>query len=155
MFDAPVDAWYVWLGVATVSIAALGVVLALPAAAPPNASAAAAAIDDVATSPPGSTGTHQLTADEIRLDERRVGLRGPGGSASASVAFGPITPTASSRALERVRTGAPPAAVFEGPDALERTAANAREAGTGWRRAPDRVTIRRIQWEGVDVLLVG
>lgn len=37
MFEVPVDALYAWLGVAAVSVAVLGVVVALPTTAPPDA----------------------------------------------------------------------------------------------------------------------
>ena len=40
MFEAPLDAWYVWLGLAAVSATAVGVVAGLPAAPPPDAAGA-------------------------------------------------------------------------------------------------------------------
>nr|WP_225333604.1 hypothetical protein [Halomicrobium urmianum] len=60
MFDVPVDAWYVWLGVAAASVTALGTVAALPSGTPPDAAAAADAIDRVAAGPPGSSGVRAL-----------------------------------------------------------------------------------------------
>lgn len=155
MFDAPVDAWYVWLGVGAVSLAAFGVAAGLPTAAPPDATAAADAVDAVATSPPGSTTTHDLDATQLRVDRGRIGLRGPGGSAHAAVAFGPVTPADTDDRLESVLDGRVPSAVFDGPDAMTAAAETAREDGTEWRRAPDELTVRRVAWEGIDVLLVG
>lgn len=155
MLGPPVDAWYTWLGVATVSAAALTVVLGVPATAPPDATAAADAIDEVATSPPGATATHPLGAEQLRLDRRRIGLRGPGGAAHAALAFGPMTPALADERLAAVLRGSPPSTAFEHPATLARVAESARAAAPSWRRAPDRLRIRRVGWEGVNVLLVG
>jgi hypothetical protein len=155
MLGTPVGAWYVWLGVGAVSVATLGVALGLPAAAPPDANGVADAIDEVATSPPGSTATRGLDADRLRLGPHRIGLRGPGGSAHASVAFGPMSPATTDERLDRVLGGAAPASVFDGSVAMGHAVADAREDGTTWRRAPDRLRIRHVRWEGIDVVLVG
>jgi hypothetical protein len=155
MFDAPIDAWYVWLGVSVVSLATFGVAVGLPSAAPPPATAVADAIDEVATSPPGSTDTHKIDADELWLDRRQVGLRGPGGTAHASVVFGPITPAVTDDRLERVLQGASPSATFDSPVAFDRSTTEARQDATDWRPAPERLVIRRVTWEGTDVVLVG
>lgn len=155
MFDTPADAWYVWLGVSVVSLATLGVVVGLPTAAPPAATAAADAIDEVATSPPGSTTTHSIDADGIRLDRRQLGLRGPGGTAHASVVFGSITPAVTDERLERVGDGARPSDVFDSPTEFERSVTAARQSASDWQPAPDRLVVRRVSWEGVDVVLVG
>ena len=37
MFDAPVDAWYVWVGLAVASLALFGTAGSLPSTAPPDA----------------------------------------------------------------------------------------------------------------------
>ncbi len=154
MFDTPIDAWYVWFGVGTASVAALGVVLGLPAAAPPDATGAADAVDAVASAPPGATTTHDLDATEYRIDRHRIALRTAGGTAGAAFAYGPVTPAPDGR-LARLRDGAAPSAVFDSPAALATTAGAARARNGTWRPAPDELRVRRVEWGEVDVTLVG
>lgn len=155
MFDAPIEDWYVWLGVAAVSVAVLGVAIGLPSATPPRATAAADAIDRVAASPAGATGSHSLRAQEIKLDSKRVSLRGRGGTAHAEVAFGPVTPARANNRLQRVLAGTPPAAVFASREEFATAVSAARERRPTWRPVPSSLEIRRVSWEGEDVLLVG
>lgn len=155
MFDAPLEDWYVWVGVAAVSLAVLGVAVSLPSAAPPKAAAVADAIDRVATSPTGSTGVHEIRAEEIKLDRTRVSLRDDGGTAHAEVAFGPVTPAGNDERLEAVLAGERPRDVFESPEHFAVTAKESRTEAGGWRAAPQTLEIRRVSWEGIDVLLVG
>lgn len=155
MFDAPIEDWYVWLGVATVSVAVLGVVVGFPASAPPRAAAVADAVDRVATSPDGATATYEVRAEAIEIDRRRIRLRGDGGTARASVAFGPMTPAAGDERLKRVLAGERPGSVFDSPDAFGDAAANARDRSAEWRTAPQTLRVRRVSWEGIDVVLVG
>lgn len=155
MFDAPFEDWYVWLGVAAVSVAVLGVALALPTAAPPKAAAVADAVDRVAASPPGSTTTTRVRADAIRIDRRRISLRGAGGTAHAVVAFGPVTPATADDAIADVLRGERPASAFDSPAAFADAAASARNRSVTWRPAPETIRVRHVSWEGVDVVLVG
>lgn len=155
MFDAPIENWYVWLGVAAVSVAVLGVAVGLPSAAPPKAAAVADAVDRVATSPPGSTGSHEFRAEEIRIDRARIGLRGPGGTTHAEVAFGPMTPAMSDGRLEAVLDGRHPEEVFQSSADFATVTEEVTGRSVTWKRAPDTLEVRRVSWEGVDVLLVG
>lgn len=155
MFDPPVEDWYVWLGVSAVSVAVLGVVLGFPAAAPPKATALADAVDRVAASPPGSTTEYRVRAEAINVDRRRIGLRGEGGTTRATVAFGPVTPAHGDRRLAAVIGGEHPSDAFDSPTAFADAAASARNRSATWRPAPRTIRVRRVTWEGVDVLLVG
>lgn len=154
MFLVPVDAWYVWIGVATVSITVFGVAVGLPSAAPPDATATARAVDAVAVGPTGAQGSHELRAGQINLGSVRVGLAGPGGRAHATFAY-PVTPAVADSRLERVTAGEPPAAVFDSSEAFATAIESARQADVGWRPAPDRLTIRRVAWGDVNATLVG
>nr|WP_254662839.1 hypothetical protein [Haladaptatus sp. W1] len=78
MFDAPLDAWYVWLGVTVVSFAVLGVAIELPTAPPPNAASVADTVDSVAGCTYTATAEHPLSARKIKLGPRRLGLNGKG-----------------------------------------------------------------------------
>lgn len=155
MFDVPVDAMYVWYGVAMVSVVALGVVLGLPDATAPDATAAVRAIDAVAVSPPGSQANFRLSAKRIRLSPHRLGLAGPGGQAHAAFAYGPVTPAFVNSRLEHVLFGGRPRTVFESPSAFARAIRNAQNVKPTWRPAPDRLHVRRVSWEDVNATLVG
>jgi len=154
MFDAPVDTWYLWLGVATASLLVLGVAMSLPASAPPNAARAAATVDAVAASPHNATGEHPLGAEEIDLGSSRLALRDAGGTDHAQFAA-PVTPVRPGTDLAAVLEGTPPGRVFEHPRAFRAAAGRARNGSHGWRSAGDRLVVRRVVWGGVDVTLAG
>jgi hypothetical protein len=154
MFDVPIDAWYLWLGLAAASVAVFGVAAQLPTEPPPDATAAANAVDVVASSPHPASLTYPLTADESRLGPERIALRTEDGTARASFAYGPVTSVQDGTLLWEVLRGARPSHVFESPAALERAATAARESPAKWRPADDHLRVRRISWEGVDVTLV-
>lgn len=155
MFDVPVDALYVWLGVATASLVAFGVAVALPAASPPDAAGAARAADAVAVGPPGAEGSHALAAERIELGPHRVGLAGPGGRAHATFSYGPVTPASGDGRLERVLGGERPHAVFDSRSAFATAVRPPAEPDPEWEPAPDRLRIRRVSWGEVNATLVG
>jgi hypothetical protein len=155
MFDAPVDTWYLWLGVATASALAFGVAAALPATVPPDAQRAAATVDAVATSPHNATGEHGLDATAVKFGSQRIALRNDGGTAHAAYAYGPVTPTRNGTKLAAVLRGSPPAGVFPNATAFRAAAADARNRTRAWRETDGLLVARRVTWEGVDVTLVG
>ena len=153
VFDAPLDAWYVWIGLAVASSTAFGVAGALPAGPPPDAAGAATTVDGVAASPHAAVGSHPLpNADAVRVGGDTLSVRGPGGTAHADLGYGPVTPATG--ALEGVLRGEPPEGAFDSPAEFRRAAAAARAADPAWR-STDRLFVRRVSWEGVDVVLVG
>jgi hypothetical protein len=153
MFDTTVDTLYVWVALSAVSLAVLGIVLGLPTGAPPDAAETATTIDEVATSPPGSVATRDIDAAEWTLTNRRVGLRADGGTAHQTL-LRPVVPVVDGPLVSVLR-GTDPAAAFESPAAFERAVETARTTDTRWRPAPERITVRRVAWGGVDVTLVG
>ena len=155
MFDAPADTRYLYLGVATASTLAVGVALALPTTVPPDATRAAATVDHVATSPYDATGAAPLDATAVDLGPSRITLRNDGGTVGATFAAGPVTPVGERSRLQRVLDGTPPSTVFDDPTAFREAAATARNRTGGWRDADERLRVRRVTWEGVDVTLVG
>jgi hypothetical protein len=156
MFDTPIDAWYVWLGLSAASLAVLGVATSLPAAPAPDAAGAAETVDRIAAAEYEATATRALRAREIRLGSRRIGLRSEVGTAHATFAFR-IVPVDGAARLDRLLHGAPPRGVFASRAAFERAVVAARqsEAGTRWRPAGRALVVRRLSWAGVDVTLVG
>jgi len=154
MFDVPVDAIYVWLGVAAVSVVTLGVVVAFPTTAPPQPTTVADAVDRIAVEPAGAHTTVRIEATEMRLGSQRIALRNDGGSASAAFAYGPVTPAVDDDRLELLLYGHPPAGAFESVAAFRDAVEDARTTSE-WRPAPETIEVRRIHWEGTDVTLVG
>ncbi|MGQ3328571.1 DUF7283 family protein [Halorubrum sp. FL23] len=162
MFETHLDATYAWLGLALVSVAAVGVVAALPASPPPDASGVAHTIDSVAAGEHPATAEHGLAADRIRLTDRSVALGGEGGAAREPLRASRITPVPAERhgasdadGLRRVLGGVPPDAAFDDPEAFAAAAERARARDDEWRPAPDRLTVRRVHYGGVRVTLVG
>ncbi len=161
MFDAPLDATYAWLGVALVSVVTAGVAATLPASPPPDVAGAAHTIDSVADGDHPATAEHGLTADRIRLTDRTVALGSNGEVAHTTLVAPRITPVPSSEShrdageLRRVLHGAPPDRVFDDPEALSTAADRARTADHDWRAAPNRLTVRRVHYDDVQVTLVG
>lgn len=154
MFDAPVEAWYVWLGLAAVSGAAVAVAGAMPAAPPPDAAGAANAVDRVAAGQYPTAEEYALPAtSEVRVGSDSLSLRGAGGAAHAGLAY-PVTPAGDDDRLEAVLGGDPPDGQFASPGDLADAAAAARASEPTWRSA-DRLVVRRVAWEEIDVVLVG
>jgi hypothetical protein len=156
MLGTPADSWYVWLGLATVSVAVLGTATGLPTAAPPDPTPVARTVDAVASSPRPATAEHPLEATAVRVDPDGISLRTDGGSARESLAYGPVTPVPPDASpLRAILTGDRPGRVLGSPTALAGRAAAARHTDPDWRPAPDKLLVRRVIWRGVDVTLVG
>lgn len=154
MFDAPVDSWYLWVGLASASVLLFGVAAGLPTAPPLNAAAVADTVDTVAASPHTATATRSLAADEIRLGPNRVALRGDGGTAHAMFVYGPIVPVVDGTLLWEAVQGAPPDHLFESPENFRRAVTKARNREVRWRPTAEQLTVRTVTWEGTDVTLV-
>lgn len=155
MFGAPIDAWYVWIGLVAVGGAAVGVAGALPAAVPPDASGAARTVDGVAASDHAAVGRHPLSnADSIRLGSDSVSLRGPGGTEHAAFGYGPVTPVPPDSKLRELLEGHPPESVFDTRGAFEAAVERAAAGEPDWRRA-ESLTARRVRWGETDAVLVG
>ncbi|MBX0293472.1 DUF7283 family protein [Haloarcula nitratireducens] len=155
MLETHAETPFVWVALAAVSVAVLGVVVESPSTAPPDAAATAATVDEIATSPPGSVATRDLTATEWTLTSRQVGLRADGGTAHATF-LRSVVPAVEGR-LAAALDGRRPSELFGSPAGFRRAVERA-ETGTAageWRPAPERVTVRRVAWGGVDVTLVG
>jgi hypothetical protein len=155
MFDVPVDAWYVWVGLVVASVALLGVVTSFPTAPPPDAAGVAAAVDRTAGARYDATAEHPIDADAVRIRPRGVDLRNDAGTTHAAFAFDEVTPVVRGTRLHAVLFGAPAASRFTSPTELAAAAATAREREPTWRRVDGPVVVRHLTWEGTDVTLVG
>lgn len=155
VFDVPIDAWYTWLGVAVVSVLALGTAVSVPTAPPPDAAAAADAVDRTATSQYDATAEIPVGADELRIDPHRIGLRNNAGTAHASFIYGPVTPVTADSRLDAVLHGAAPSQQFESARELRSARASTDADSARWRSTDGVVLVRHVSWAGVDVTLVG
>lgn len=153
MFDASIDAWYVWIALAATSVVLYGLALALPAAPSPAAATVADEVDTVAVSEHGDTSTQSVAADEIRLGPHRVSLRGDGGVSHASFAYGPVTPVRADPLLAVVH-GTSPADAFDDSASFERAVDRAQDRSPTWRSTDGEMRVRSVSWEGVDATLV-
>lgn len=159
MFDTAVESTYVWLGLTVVSAGIFGLALEVPTAPPPDATPVARTVDSVAASPHEATASQPLEARQIRLGSQRVGLRGPGGDAHASFAYGPVVPVLDTGGdRDRLRTilrGVPPSRVFPRPGRFERVLERSQTHDPAWQPAPESLTVRRVSWGDVNATLVG
>ncbi|WP_380675489.1 DUF7283 family protein [Salinigranum sp. GCM10025319] len=154
MFDAPIDAWYVWLGLSVASLAVFGVATSLPTAPVPDTAGVAETIDRVATTEYDTTASRDLDATAVRLGPRRIGLRNDAGAAHATLSY-PVVPVRPGTRLARVLHGQPPTAAFPSRAAFERAVESARNRGVRWRPAGDAIHARHLVSGGLDVTLVG
>lgn len=155
MNATPADVPFVWIALLVVSASVLGVVLSLPGAPPPDAERVAAVVDDVAGSDHPATAVVPVEQTSIRLSRNDVALRGPGGTAHASLLYGPVTPVPRESDLGRVARGAPPEYVFATPEKFEHALHTARSAEPTWESAGEQLYVRRVTYRGVDGVLVG
>ena len=170
MFELPIDAWYVWIGVAAASVVVFGLASTFPTAPPPDASGVAETVDEVAAgSAPGSA-THAVEADRIAVHPNGLRLAGEGGETTAAFAFGPVTP-ATEGPLRSVLEGKPATETFESPEVFQQAAIDAgagSDAGVGvgpgtsadadeldWHATDGTVRVRQVHWGPVRVTLVG
>lgn len=88
------DAWYVWVGVALVSVGLAGLAVSLPAQPPPDADRVAGAIDRVGAGEYDARTELDHDATAIRVGPEQVGLRNDAGTDHARFSFGPVLPVA-------------------------------------------------------------
>ena len=157
--EAPADGWYVFFGVAVVSVAMGGIALGFPTTAPPDANRAANAVDRAAGSELNATASYDHDAAFFWLDGKQIALRNEGGTTHESIAFGTMTPAWHDDDLEAILYGEDPGDVFP-TDACRRLESRAeterawvRGEVTGddpWFAASDEVRVRSLYCTYVD-----
>ncbi|MXV62783.1 hypothetical protein GS429_12045 [Natronorubrum sp. JWXQ-INN-674] len=105
-WEAPVDAWYVYLAVSLVSVAIAGVVLGFPTGAPPDANRAANTIEPVAGSTTEASATWEYDAETIVIDGTTLELANEHGISHASLNYGVVVPVNDSKRLANITRGA-------------------------------------------------
>jgi len=106
-FEAPMDAWIVYIGVAFVSSTMLVFALGLTGTPAPNANAAANTIDLVGDRSVSATAEYEHDGDSFWIDRQQIVLRNDGGTSRATIAFGEITPAYYDERLADVTYGSP------------------------------------------------
>ncbi|WP_049925318.1 DUF7283 family protein [Halopiger goleimassiliensis] len=111
-FEAPVDAWYVYVAVVIITVALAGIVLGLPSAPPPDAQQAANAIEGATATEYSSGSTYEHDAETVTIDRRTITMENEHGTAHASFAFGTVVPVNGYDRLENLTYGTPFEAEF-------------------------------------------
>jgi hypothetical protein len=148
------DALWTWIALGLAAVAYLGVATGFPTTPPPDANAAANAIDAVAAGGTAASATHSVLAERVRIGRHRVTLRNAAGSASATLAYGPVVAVEEGGDLAAVLRGVWPGDVFDSEGAFRRALASARNRTAAWERI-DALRVRHVTWRSVDVTLVG
>lgn len=151
----PADVPPIWIALLVVSVTVLGVVLALPSAPPPDAARVAQSIDAVAATDHTAAATVPIDVADVRLSPHRIAVRSDGGTAHASLHYGPVTPVQRDSDLAAVLHGTPAAAVFESPEAFRAARDRALAANSTWEPARTELHVRRVQYGEVTNVLVG
>ena len=155
--EAPADAWYVWLGVAVVSIGLAGIVAGLPAQPPPDAARVAGTVDRVAATEHAATATVEHDASAIRVGTERIALRNDGGTTHARIAYGRMVDV---RTVEPTRRE-PLLALLNGTtttdqhrDLLHELASGSATTTGDWRPARGSLRVRRVTLGDEPLLLI-
>ncbi|MDZ7730854.1 MAG: hypothetical protein U5K37_08070 [Natrialbaceae archaeon] len=157
--EAPVDAWYGWLGAAILSVGLAGMAVALPTTPPPDATGAANALEAVAASP-GSTVTYSHQAESSRFGRTTLSLRNDGGVSHAEIAFGRIVPAAGNERLVALVAGATPATIYGNRSAgawrelLEADIERVGSVTAGWTPSTGTLRARSLSVDGQTVVFV-
>jgi len=162
-FEAPADAWFVFLGVSLVSVAMFGVVQALPSEPPPDGNAVANTVDEVAGSGYNATATYDHDADEYYVRSEGIQLRNDGGRSDAAIAYGELAPVWPDDDLKAVLDGADITDIYSDPSDFETAYEDSQDAAVDrldddakqdWLPADGRLRIRHIVWHDIHVTLV-
>lgn len=165
--EAPMDAWYVWLGVSLVSIGLASFAISIPSTPPPDAEGAASVIDRVAASDAEASATHEHDATAVRLGPERLEMRNDGGIARSRISFGTVftlesvaNSTAERRAFEGFLAGTQPLNDTMADALITALAAVPNERTTGhstpdaWRPADGTLRARAVTVADSRVVLV-
>ncbi|WP_248518189.1 DUF7283 family protein [Salinarchaeum laminariae] len=153
MLGPPIDAWYVWIGVSMVSLAVLGVAVAVTPEPPSRATPAAETIEEVAASRAPASATYPIDADRVLVSEYRLVIEGEDREA-VTIDHGRMTPAERGTDLRRVALGASPNELFESTATFAEAIETARDERRRIEPAGDRLIVRKLSYGGTDVTLV-
>ena len=148
--EAPLDAWYVWLGVAICSLTLAGFTLALPTEPPPDSNEVVNTIDRVDASPYGGQATHAHNGNEAKVGTQQLALRNEGGTSRATVSYGSMIPLPAVEdpalydALDRILVGEQVSRV------TDNQSLTAKELAAECREVVERITRDGATWKPTD-----
>lgn len=154
MFELPADSPALLAGLAVAAAAFLAVTASMPARPAPDAAGVAETIDAVAAGEAPASARHPHDATAVRIGPHGAAMRNDAGTATATFAFGPVTPVTAGGPLRAVLAGAHPAEVFESPTAFRQAVVEARTTEPEWRPSVE-IQVRGVSWDGYRVTLVG
>jgi hypothetical protein len=158
--DAPMDAWYVWVGVSLVSVGLLAFAAGMPSQPPPDAGRAAAAIDRVGASEYDAAMALDHDAETVRVGPERIAMRNNGGTDRATLSFGPVLPLSVVGSNESQRTVLEGVLAGEQPlpaelhDTISDSLADLDTESGEWRPATDDLRARSVRVDGQRIVLV-
>lgn len=164
--ESPADAWYVWFGVALVSLTFVGVVASFPSEPPPDAAEAADAIDRVTASGYNASAEYEHNADRWYVANKTIVMKNDGGIARESLSYARVVPVWADRGpphapdgdLEAVLHGTPVSSQYDGPNPREAFRDDVIQASAlaesslsdpdvpKWRIADGELVVRHVKW---------
>ncbi|ELY49424.1 DUF7283 family protein [Natronorubrum sulfidifaciens] len=159
-WEAPADAWFVWVAVALVSVAVAGLALSFPTGLPPDANQAANTIERTTGSIHDASASYDHDADEVKFDRPTVSLRNEHGTTHSSLAYGSFVPVLGDERLETIAHGTPIESEYSdahqsdqrdaGGEFLEDVVAAAEDNGE-WQTANGELAVRTVRVEAGSV----
>ncbi|AXR81641.1 DUF7283 family protein [Natrarchaeobaculum sulfurireducens] len=104
-FEAPADAWYVYVAVVIISVSFAGIVVGISSMPPPDAQQAANAIETATGSEYASSASYEHDADVVTIDRQTITMKNEYGTAHASFSYGTVVPVNGHDRLENVTGG--------------------------------------------------
>ncbi len=124
-FEAPADAWYVYVAVVIISATFAGIAVGIPSAPPPDATQTANTIEGVTASEFAGSASYEHDADIVRIDHQTITMKNDHGESHASFSYGTVVPVNGDDRLENIVNGQS----FE--DAFEEELADPNTDGSG------------------------
>ncbi|QLH80157.1 DUF7283 family protein [Halosimplex pelagicum] len=169
--ESPADAWYVWFGVALVSLAFVGVVASFPSEPPPDTAEAADAIDRVTASGYNATAEYEHDADRWYVANKTIVMKNDGGTTRASLSYARVVPVWADRSppdgpdgdLRAVLRGTSASGEYDDPAEFRADVRKASEFAENsiddpsvpkWRIADGRLVVRHVKWGDYRATLV-
>ncbi|WP_123536479.1 DUF7283 family protein [Halosimplex salinum] len=162
--ESPADAWYVWFGVALVSLAFVGVVASFPSEPAPDTPAVANAIDRTTASGYNATAEYEHTADRWYVANKTIVMKNDGGTTRATLSYARVVPVWADRSgddLEKILHGEPISHQYSGgvgwtaKEEFRNDMTSASDFAENsvddpdvpkWRVADGRLVVRHVKW---------
>ncbi|MCU4971430.1 hypothetical protein OB955_01575 [Halobacteria archaeon AArc-m2/3/4] len=104
-FEAPVDAWYVYVATAIISVALAGLALGVSTGPPPDAPQASNTIEGATGSEYTASAFYDHDADVVTIDRRTITMENEHGTTHSSLSYGVVVPVNGHERLENLVYG--------------------------------------------------